>query len=378
MNKENKIKIGIDARFYGPKQTGPGRYVQKLVQGLEENDKVNQYLIFLRKDNWNEYQPKNPNFKKILADYPWYGIKEQVLMPFKIHKEKLDLMHFPHFNVPLFCFCPFVITIHDLILKRFPTRRASTLGPIRYWLKNLAYQIVIFSAAKRAKRIISISEFTKNDILKYFKVKPEKMEMIYEGVSDFDIDNSKGIDKKVVLNKYGIKKPYILYVGNSYPHKNLGRLILAFDKLRKEKKDLNLVLAGRKEYFYNRLEKEYTGFKNIIFTDFVLDKDLSVLYQNASLYVFPSLCEGFGLPPLEAMLHNLPVVCSDSSCLPEVLGSAAIYFDPENIDDMTDKLRQVLNNEKLQQELIQEGRKQINKYSWNKMGKETAEVYNSF
>ncbi len=372
------MKIGIDARFYGPKQTGPGRYVQKLVEGLEKNDKRNQYLIFLRKENWNEYVPQNPNFKKALADYPWYGIKEQVLMPFKIHQSKVDLMHFPHFNIPIFCTRPFVITIHDLILKRFPTRRASTLGPVKYWLKNMAYNMVISLAAKRAKKIIAISEFTKKDILKYFKVNPEKMEMIYEGVSDFSVKDSEGIDKEIILDKYGIKKPYILYVGNSYPHKNLNRLILAFDKLRKEKKDLNLVLAGRKEYFYNRLEKEYGNFKNVIFTDFVLDEDLPILYQNAELYVFPSLCEGFGLPPLEAMPHGLPVVSSNSSCLPEVLGKAAIYFDPYNIDDMTNKLRQVLNKKELKEELIQEGKKQIGKYSWDKMGRETVRVYNLF
>jgi len=175
------MRIGIDARFYGPKQKGLGRYVQKLVNNLEKIDDSNQYIIFLRRENWNEYQPTNSNFKKVLANYSWYGLKEQIFLPFKIKKQKIDLMHFPHFNVPLFYKKPFVLTIHDLILKRFPTRRASTLGPIKYWLKNIAYEAVIKSALQRAEKIIAVSEYTKQDILKYFDVDSDKIKVIYEG-----------------------------------------------------------------------------------------------------------------------------------------------------------------------------------------------------
>jgi len=146
MNKEKKIRIGIDARFYGPKQKGLGRYVQKLIENLEKKDLNNEYIIFIRKENWNKYHPTNPNFKKVLADYQWYTLSEQIFMPFKIRQSKVDLMHFPHFNVPILYRMPFIITIHDLILKRFPTRRASTMGPIKYWLKSLAYRLVIFSS----------------------------------------------------------------------------------------------------------------------------------------------------------------------------------------------------------------------------------------
>ncbi len=226
MNKEKKIRIGIDARFYGPKQKGLGRYVQKLIENLEKNDLNNEYIIFIRKESWNKYHPTNPNFKKVLADYQWYTLFEQIFMPFKIKQAKVDLMHFPHFNVPIFYRMPFVITIHDLILKRFPTRRASTMGPIRYWLKNLAYKLVISSAIKRARKIIAVSNFTKKDILKYFKVRSEKVEVIYEGVPVIKLNESK--------NKPS--KKYLLYVGNAYPHKNLERLILAFNKLLENKK----------------------------------------------------------------------------------------------------------------------------------------------
>jgi len=379
------IKIGIDARLYGPKQTGPGRYVQKLIQNLEKIDLNNQYIIFLRKENWNEYQPKNKNFKKVLADCHWYTLKEQILMPFKIRQAKVDLMHFPHFNVPVFCFKPFVVTIHDLILKRFPTRRVSILEPFSYWFKNLAYHLVIYSAIKRSKKIIAISNYTKKDILKYFNIDSKKIKVIYEGVPEVVARGralkhtafAKAVCFKarppMILKKHNISKPYLLYVGNAYPHKNLERLIMAFDKLNQN--GMQLVLAGRLDYFYRKIQKKFSAFKNIVFTDFVLDKDLPILYQNASLYIFPSLCEGFGLPSLEAMTYQIPVVCSKATCLPEILGQAAIYFNPEDIKDMKEKIELVLKDKKLQKQLILQGNKKIREYSWVKMTQEILGVY---
>jgi glycosyltransferase involved in cell wall biosynthesis len=385
-NAKSQIRIGIDARFYGPKQKGLGRYVQKLVENLEKVDSSNQYIIFLRKENWPEYQPSNPNFKKVLTDYRWYTLKEQILMPFKIWQTKVDLMHFPHFNLPIFCFKPFVVTIHDLVLKKFPTRRASTLGPFLYWLKNLAYRLVVYSAVKRAKKIIAVSEYTKKDILKYFKVKPEKIEVIYEGVplkaclSD-TTPPDEGVESQgtpLIDKKYNIRKPYLLYVGNAYPHKNLERLILTFKKLIEDKQmDLQLVLVGGIDYFYQRLKENSSTAPpgKIVFTDFVSDEELTLLYQNASLYVFPSLGEGFGLPPLEAMAFGLPVISSQATCLPEILGQAALYFDPENIEDMAERIKQVLRNEELQKKLIDQGFKKIQEYSWPKMAQEILKVY---
>ena len=363
----NQFKIGIDARFFGPKQKGLGRYVQKLVENLEKTDLNNQYFIFLRKDNFLNYNPKNKNFKKVLADYKWYGFKEQIFFPFKIRKYKINLMHFPHFNIPILYFKPFVITIHDLILKRFPTHRASTLIPIYYWLKNLVYQMVIFLAIKRAKKIIAVSNYTKNDILKYFKVKAGKIKVIYEGAPK---------QRNKILNKLSTKK-YILYVGNAYPHKNLERLILSFNKLIKENKDLYLILVGEIDYFYKKIQDKFSDSKQIIFTDFVLDKELVNLYRNASLYVFPSLYEGFGLPSLEAMSHGVPVVCSKASCLPEILENSAIYFNPEDISDMAEKIKYVLNNKQIQEKLISNGFKQINKYKWDKMAQKILKIYES-
>ncbi|MFH1551276.1 MAG: glycosyltransferase family 1 protein [bacterium] len=374
MIKTKNLKIGIDARFLGQKQKGLGRYVQKLVENLEQVDFDNQYVIFLRKENWLDYNPCNPNFKKVLADYGWYGLKEQVLMPLKIYKEKIDLMHFPHFNLPVLYFRPFVVTIHDLVLRRFPTRRASTLGPILYRFKNLAYRFVIYSAVKRSKKIIAVSNYTKNDILRYYKVKPEKIQVVYEGSPVIG-----NMSEKMSRHDLDIPKPFLLYVGNAYPHKNLERLIIAFKRLiEQEKMDLRLVLVGGTDYFYNQLKKKSCVISSgkIIFMDFLFDDELNILYKNASAYVFPSLCEGFGLPSLEAMVHNLPVVCSNSTCLPEILGyQAALYFNPNSIDDMVEKIKNVLSDKKLRQKLAYSGQQRIKKYSWLRMAEQTLGVY---
>jgi len=261
-----------------------------------------------------------------------------------------------------------------LVLRKFPTLRASTLNPFLYWLKNLAYRIVVYSAIKRAKKIIAVSNYTKKDILEYFNVKPEKIEIVYEGAPLRTCLES--IQDAPFIN---ITRPYLLYVGNAYPHKNLERLILAFQKLIKDKQiDCQLILVGEIDYFYQRLRKMSSGAPSdrIIFTDFVSDSDLNTLYQNASLYVFPSLGEGFGLPPLEAMAFGLPVVCSKATCLPEILGQAALYFDPENTKEMAEKIKMVFKDRKLQEKLIDQGFKRIQKYQWSKMAQETLGIYN--
>lgn len=176
-------KIGIDARFFGPRDKGFGRYTQKLIEHLEKMDSRNQYFIFLKKQRWEEYQPKNKNFKKVLADYKWYGWKEQIVFPKKLDKYNLDLMHFTHFNVPLLYAGKFVVTIHDLTLRKFPTYKKKLKNLFFYPFKNLVYRAVFKHAIKNSEKIIAISEFTKKEILKYYRVNPGKIKVIYEGVT---------------------------------------------------------------------------------------------------------------------------------------------------------------------------------------------------
>lgn len=176
-----------------------------------------------------------------------------------------------------------------------------------------------------------------------------------------------------------IKEPYLLYVGNAYPHKNLERLLQAFKGVLKESPNLSLVLVGRIDYFYNRLQKKVRELNlgdKIIFTNRVSDKILNDLYKNALIYIFPSLSEGFGLPGLEAMKQGLPVVCSDQGPLPEIYGKAAVYFNGEDIKEIAQAILQVISNNSLRENMRKQGYLQIKKYSWQKCAQETLEIYN--
>ena len=369
------MKIGIDARLYGA-ETGLGRYTENLIRNLEAIDSENDYVVFLSPAKFASYRPAKKNFTRAIAKSRWYTFREQLEMPRLINQSKVDLMHFPHFNVPLLCSVPFIVSIHDLILLDFPTARATTLGPFLYWFKyKIGYPLILKNALHRAKAVVTMAEYTKKRITELFKINPEKIRVIYEGVAETVRQTAFEAPPKK------IEKPYLLYVGNAYPHKNLETLVNVFLDLKKEGLDYSLVLVGKEDYFYNRLKK-YIREKNnpdaagIVLYGFAPDSELAVLYKKASLYVFPSFMEGFGLPPLEAMAHELPVVSSNASCLPEVLNGAAIYFDPRDKTAMFGAIKRGLTDAAVRQELKERGLKQIKKYSWKKCAEETLRMYN--
>jgi len=390
------MKIGIDARLYGTKHSGIGRYTAEIIKNLEKLDQKNDYYVFLSHDGMTDYQPQNPKFKKISADFKVYGWQEQLLFPFMLADYQLDLMYFTHFNVPIFYPKKFIVTIHDLIISHYPQSRATTLNPFLYRVKLFFYRWVVQSAAKRAKKIIAVSNYTKNDIVRLLGVKPEKISVIYEGVDlpgrvaplgaplcgiSQGEPSTGAPDCQKVLQDLGIGGNFIIYAGSAYPHKNLERLISAFEKINQALPDLLLVLVGKNNYFYERL-KSYADNsvsaatrKKIIFTDYLTDDRLVCLYQSARAYVFPSLIEGFGLPPLEAQNYGASVISSNKTCLPEILGDSAVYFDPENIQDMADKIISTLNDENLKQRLINQGRENLKKYSWSKAAQEILELF---
>ena len=373
------MKILIDARMYGPKiAKGLGRYIQQIIDGLKEQDDKNDYVILLSKENWDEFE-ETDRFKKVLAPWRWYTFAEQIYLPKLIRKYKPDLVHFPHFNIPIFFRGKFIITIHDLILRKFPSRRGSTLNPIFYFIRSLGYRLAVYLAIRRAKRIITVSEFSKKEILNYYKINSEKVKVIHNGLTKLpNFDGEKSNDKEVLL-RYNIDKQFLLYVGNVYPHKNLEKLLEAFKNLSGQ--PVQLVLVGKKDYFYNRLAKVAKSLglntNSVLFLDYVSDDDLAVLYRQAALYVFPSLYEGFGLPPLEAMQYSLPVVVSDVESLREVCGQAAEYFDPKSSADIAEKIKFVLNNQSRQEELRQLGKEQIKKFSWRDSVAEHLNIYNA-
>lgn len=374
------MRIGIDARFYGTLGKGLGRYTAQLIEHLEKVDTKNQYVIFSRPENYEAYTPKNKNFSKVRVDIPWYSLKEQLAYPFILKKHSLDLVHFPHFNVPFLYRRPFVLTLHDLILFHYPTLRSTTLSPLLYGVKYAAYRFVLGSALRRARHVLTVSEFTKQDILKHFPIPKERITVTYQANSALmkhGMEDKKNLltTNYSLLTTNGIIHPYILYVGNAYPHKNLEKLVRAFSALRQ--KDLQLVLVGKTDHFYAELQRfvSRSNAENIVFTGEVTDEELDSLYSGARMYVFPSLYEGFGLPPLEAMAHGIPVACSRAASLPEVLGDAALYFDPKSEDSIRGALEKMLGDEKLREASVLRGHKRVKRFSWEYLAEKTLRVY---
>ncbi|MFH1292441.1 MAG: glycosyltransferase family 1 protein [bacterium] len=362
------MKIGIDARMYGSEQAGLGRYVEQLIKYLAKIDDKNQYVVFLHKKNINKLKPSLPeNWKIVKADIPWYGWAEQLILPLMIKKQKLDLVHFPHWNVPLAYNEPFIVTIHDLIMYRYSRQEASTHGPLVYWLKDKLHRLIVKHAVEKAKHIITPSEYTKQDIRQTLHVTSSKISNIHLA----PYTNQKIERKKA-------QKPFVLYVGSAYPHKNLKILLKSWQEFCEKYGDQHhLVLAGKKNYFYEKLinSEVFKKTPNLVYTDYLDDAKLEQLYSQASLYIFPSLYEGFGLPPLEAMAHGVPVVSSNSSCLPEILQSAVIYFDPNKTEEIVRALHMGLHDEIMRERLKKQAKQLLWQYSWNKTAQETLNIY---
>jgi glycosyltransferase involved in cell wall biosynthesis len=367
------MRIGIDARFYGTIGKGLGRYTSELIAQLEQLDNDDEYVIFLRRENFDDYVPGNPRFTKVLAEFPWYGWREQVLFPMFLRKHRIDLVHFCHFNVPLLYRGPFVVTIHDLILLRHPTTRATTLGPLRYAIKYALYRTVIGSAVRRAKAVITVSECTKREIVAEFPAASRKPVVVtYEACGTrFTAPHADSVPP--------FAQPYALYVGNAYPHKNLERLLEAFTTFRKDgHQDWTLALVGAEDYFSKRLQQEATArgwAEHVVFRGRVSDDELAAIYDGAAFYVFPSLCEGFGLPPLEAMCRGIAVTSSNASCLPEILGDAALYFDPEHPETIAEAMMKMATDTALRVSLAARGHEWSKRYDWRRCAELTLATY---
>lgn len=363
------MKIGIDARLYD--ESGNGRYIRNLLKNLQKIDNRNKYFIFLLKKDFDKVDVKN-NFTKVLADIRWYGIREQTDFPILLYKYNLDIVHFPHFNVPIFYRRNFVVTIHDLIHQHFSMQRASTHGKILYAIKRSGYNLIFKHAIRRSEKIITVSNFVKKQLLDEWGVKEEKVEVIYEAAEDAIVS----LAKKTTQSAAG--KPYIFYVGNAHPHKNVEGLIQAFLKLKDQYQNLKLVLAGKDHYFWQRIKEKYRQ-EGIKYLGYIDDQQLVSLYKSAVMFVMPSFEEGFGIPLLEAFACGCPVAASDIGALREIGKDAAIFFNPKDVVDMASVMKELMGNEKLRKELIEKGEKRYKEFSWERLAKKTLEVYeNSF
>ena len=375
------MRIGIDCRMYSSRFTGIGRYVYELTENLFKIDKKNQYILFFNEPEYSAFLPPNKNIQKILANAPHYSFREQTHFLHVLNHAKLNLMHFTHFNAPIFYRGPSIVTIHDLTLSFFPGKKMTS------FFQHLAYHVTIKKALTKAKKIIAVSEHTKKDLKQLFHIPREKIEVIYEGVNTgfyqiktSDLGGQKTIQK--TLKKYDIHQPYLLYTGVWRSHKNLPGLIEAFHMLKTDYGfDGGLVITGRTDPLYEpELKQKAFSLKlenDIIFTGLVPDAELVLLYNGALVYVFPSFYEGFGLPPLEAMQCGTAVVAANSSSIPEICGEDnAVFFDPHDPKDMAQKIYEVISQKSLREKFIINGLKRVKQFSFRKMAEETLRLYN--
>ncbi len=383
------MRIAIDARFINPENRGLACYTKHLVYGLSEIDEKNDYYILLRDKDYHITHFQNKNFHKIRAEAHWYGLKEQIIIPLILKKIKPNVTHFPHFNVPILWRKPFITTIHDLILFAFPTKKATNLSKIGYFIKEKGYFLTINHALRKSRLIISVSNSTAKDIHRYFpRVNPKKIKTVYEGAGETnpeDISKFAKFDQKKrqewLQKELSIPPgPFILYLGGAYPHKNLERLSIAFCNIYpKLKEKTNLIIAGGDDFFFQRLKGfiKKNKIKNVILPGFIKDrKTLEFLYQESLFCIFPSLYEGFGLPPLEALKRKKLVLCSHSTSFPEILQDKAIYFDGNSTLDIGEKIVETIKNKSvLEERMLKDSENFLKNYSWKKMARETLRLY---
>ncbi|MDP3025604.1 MAG: glycosyltransferase family 1 protein [candidate division Zixibacteria bacterium] len=371
------MRIGIDGRMLGKKMTGIGRYTQNLIRHLLETDDKNQYVLILNENHPAVPSKEKDRFKVVRVGFPPLSIYTLFWLNRIIRREKIDLFHSPFFLAPLWAPCPVVITVHDLMGLKYPSFFEGRNPVVRLFARFFV-KLFVPIALRRASKIIAVSETTKKELVEYLDLPEDKIKVIYEGIEscfkkdlDFQLANKMKSD-------FQITKKIILYIGNTRPYKNLPRLIKAFNIFQKEFEGYQLVIGTGDTRKLNTLKKIVTQLaleQKVIFTGSLQDDDIVALMNSAQVFVFPSLWEGFGFPPLEAMACGLSVISSKAGSLPEILGEAAFLVNPENEGEIAEGIKQVLINESLREQLIKRGLERVRLFSWEKTANDTLKLY---
>jgi len=373
------MRIAIDLTSLPTQLVGVGSYAKNLITSLKKFDRENQYFIFVKKEHSNIFTINQNNIniiyqKNILRNKILRVLWEQFILPLYIKRLKIDLLHSIHYTIPLFAGCKVVVTFHDMTFFLYPKKHI--------FIKRIFFKLFIYISSWRANRLIAVSNNTKKDIIKFLHINNGKIDVVYEIIDSKyrPIKNESAIMK--VKNKYKIFNKFILYVGTLEPRKNIVNLIQAYYKLiSKNNATHQLVIVGKKGWHYQEIFKIVTklnlnkGRGKIVFTGYVSEEELPFLYNAADVFVYPSLYEGFGIPPLEAMACGVPVISSDLSSIPEVIGEAGILINPYNIQDIYQALYKLLNDDKLKKELKYKGLKRAQEFSSEKLANETIKVY---
>jgi glycosyltransferase involved in cell wall biosynthesis len=364
------VRIAIDARKLH--DFGIGTYIRNLLRHLARIDRENEYVLLCQAPDMGIVDTLGENFRAVLEPAPNYSLSEQVHVPWVLMRERPDVFHAPHYVLPVAVRCRSVVTIHDCIHLMFP----------QYLRNRAAYAYArgsMWSAARRSDRILTVSEASKRDILRFFNVRPDKISVVYNGIDERFWIEPPPEEIARVRERFQLDHGFVLYAGTIKPHKNLVRLIEAFAALRKgEFEDLKLLIIGdeiSKLPALRRAVHSHKLHKHVRFLGFLPDETLAALYRLAAVFVFPSLYEGFGLPPLEAMASGTPVVTSNVSSLPEVAGDAAVLVDPYDVASIVDGVRRVLMDPVLAGDLRRKGLARARDFSWERSVARTHEIY---
>lgn len=371
------MNIAINTLSLNRTKAGMGNYIWNLVNCLASIDRKNGYYIFVSDRNKHLFDIKRGNFKIIkvgrrFSEGPLRFLWEQFALPKCIKKLDIDILHSPGFVIPFFSKAKNVLTIADLTFIKYP--RVHTL------IKQKYFGWLIPHSIKKSDRVISISESTKKDILELIDTNPEKIDVIHLAHGkEFNMKNKKNA-KNALKTKYGIKPPFLLFVGMIEPRKNLGGVLMALANLKKEGMPHKIVIVGKKGWKYKGVFKTIRELKlgdNVVFTGYVPDADLPIFYNSAEVFMYPCLYEGFGIPILEAMACGCPVITSNISSMPEVAGNAAILVNPESVEEIKQAMKRVISDSKLRADMIRKGMINVKRFNWEKTARETLEVYNS-
>jgi glycosyltransferase involved in cell wall biosynthesis len=364
------VRIAIDARKLH--DFGIGTYLRNLLRHLARIDSRTEYVLLCHAADMDLPAQLGPNFRSVLEPSGNYSVREQVHVPWVLLRERPDLFHAPHYVLPPLIRCRSVVTIHDTIHLTFP----------QYLPNRMAYAYArasMWAAARRSDRILTVSEASKRDILRYFRVPPEKVVVVPNAIDERFSREPDPQHVERVRERFQLQGRFVLYVGNIKPHKNLVRLIEAFHALRRHGlEDVKLLIIGDEISKYPELRRavhHYKLHKYVRFLGYLPDETLAILYRLAALFVFPSLYEGFGLPPLEAMASGTPVVTSNISSLPEVTGDAAVLVDPYDPAAIEAGMRRVLTDPALVAEMRRKGLQRATAFSWEASVRRTWAIY---
>jgi glycosyltransferase involved in cell wall biosynthesis len=359
------MHIAIDARIIN---SSTGRYIERLLTYLEQLDSPHEFSVLVRAKDADYWKPSKTNFKVVVADFHQYTIGEQIGFNSFLKDLGADLVHFCMPQQPLLYKGRTVTTVHDLNLIRIKENEGMPLPVLK--VKQAIFSYLLRSVTKRSTYVLTPTQYTKDDLLTFQPVPKKKVVVTYEAA---DLVS----EKEEPVKKFAGKK-FMIVVGRAEPYKNQKGAIEAHQLLLSDHPDLWLVIIGKRDQTSHELEQwaHGKGYKQIEFFGFASDDQLAWFFTHCAAYAFPSFMEGFGLHALEAMRHGAPVASSNATCLPEVLGDAALYFNPAKPYDMAAQIACILDDKKLRARLIKEGFKQANKYSWKRMAEETLDVYN--